>query len=406
MTQPPPTGPLRGDEATLFGAARFLACKHQPYLATALFAMVPCRAPRLGTFAVDRRWRVYIDPEQLVRWGPEQSAAVLLHEVGHLIRDHADRADQVGVSGDADGRLWNIAGDMAINDDLLSDGVSLPDGPVLPSTLGLDPGRLEEEYYDSLTRSASNMVDDGVDEAADCGAGADGQARSWEIDEDGAHLPGDGAGLSRGDGLAIRVQVAEAIRARSDVPGGWARWADEAGQPRRDWRRTLRAAIRRPLVWKAAHLEPTWTRPDRRTDSHPGLVLPGRHAPRSELAVIIDTSGSMSDAELAAALAEVGAVQRQCGIRDLWVVACDTAPARPQRVRRPGAVRLTGGGGTDLRPALDLLPRLRPRPDVAVVITDGWTPWPDHSLPSFALVVATTDRDCTTPGVRSVRIVV
>ena len=62
----------------------------------ALFAAAPVAAPGLGTFAVDKAWRLYLDPALLVgpgRWQPTTAGAVLQHEVGHLIRDHAGRAE-------------------------------------------------------------------------------------------------------------------------------------------------------------------------------------------------------------------------------------------------------------------------------------------------------------------------
>ena len=49
---------------------------------------------------------------------------------------------------------------------------------------------------------------------------------------------------------------------------------------------------------------------------------------------------------------------------------------------------LHGGGGTDLRVALDAVDRLRPRPTLTVVFTDGITPWPDAPPTGCAVVVA------------------
>ena len=65
-------------------------------------------------FAVDERWRIYYDPKGVERYEVDELAFILLHEVHHLIRNHADRARSKQVVPD----VWNIAGDMEINDDL------------------------------------------------------------------------------------------------------------------------------------------------------------------------------------------------------------------------------------------------------------------------------------------------
>src|ERR1700737_4963674 len=96
------------DTALAFSAARMLAVTEAPYLAAALFAVTPLAAPGLGTFAVDFRWRLYLDPACFASWTPSQAGAVLLHEIGHLVRDHAGRAESAGVD---DHRRWNYAAD-------------------------------------------------------------------------------------------------------------------------------------------------------------------------------------------------------------------------------------------------------------------------------------------------------
>ena len=130
--------PLNAADAELFAAARLRAARSQPYLATALFAMVPVVRPGFGTFAVDRYWRVYLDMDQAREWGVAATAAVLVHEAHHLVRGHHERARRVGATGERH-RDWNLAADAAINDDLVDDGLDLPD-PVLPHHLGCRRG--------------------------------------------------------------------------------------------------------------------------------------------------------------------------------------------------------------------------------------------------------------------------
>src|SRR5699024_5576950 len=101
------------DEA--FRLGRMLAIQHMPYWARALFAVTPLAAPDLATFAVDGRWRLYMDPALLTgqqRWGTPTVAAVLLHEIGHLLRDHAGRARSMPVP--LAHTAWNFAGDAEI----------------------------------------------------------------------------------------------------------------------------------------------------------------------------------------------------------------------------------------------------------------------------------------------------
>ena len=144
---------LSADDLDELAAARLLALEQMPYLATALFEVVPVAAPGLGTFAVDAAWRLYLDPVVLHRWGAGGTAGVLLHEVGHLLREHhARHAEQPH----QDPLRWNLAADAEINDDLLAAGVTLPGRPITPAWLGQPDGELAEQYYAALLARAAH----------------------------------------------------------------------------------------------------------------------------------------------------------------------------------------------------------------------------------------------------------
>jgi predicted metal-dependent peptidase len=107
-----------------------------------------------------------------------------------------------------------------------------------------------------------------------------------------------------------------------------------------------------------------------------------------EVAVVCDTSGSMSEELLAAALAEVEGLLRALGMaRQVRVLACDTAVGPAQRVSSARQVQLVGGGGTNMGTGIAAAAALRPKPAVTVVLTDGYTPWPPQAPKGTRVVV-------------------
>jgi predicted metal-dependent peptidase len=87
--------------------------------------------------------------------------------------------------------------------------------------------------------------------------------------------------------------------------------------------------------------------------------------------VVVDTSGSVGQSEVNAALAKVKGVIRAAGIgaKCLVVVACDAAVGATSRVRRVEDVQLVGGGGGDMRVGIAAAEASRPQPDVIVVFS-------------------------------------
>ncbi|QIS21114.1 vWA domain-containing protein [Nocardia terpenica] len=364
-------------------AARLLAVRARPYLATALYALHLVESRRVPTMGVDRYWRCYVSPAFVDCTSVEELASVLVHEVSHLLRDHHGRSERFArehnLTGPGERLRMNIAADAEINDDAFGDGLVRPEGAVLPATLGLPDGELMEDYLHQfrLGRHTQDMA------WLDCGSGADGLDREWELGPDGAD------GLSEQECDAVRFRVAQGIIGRpGDTPGGWRRWAEEALHPPQPWRDLLGAAIRSAVSAPGVGEDYTYGRPARRSAGLPGVVLPSLRRTPPRVSVVIDTSGSVSDAELGSALLETAAVCRAVGgRRDLvTVLSCDAAARVVDPLCRADGIPLIGGGGTDLRTGFAKALRAQPRPDVVVVLTDGWTPWPTSRPPCRTVV--------------------
>ncbi|MFJ6795283.1 VWA-like domain-containing protein [Streptomyces sp. NPDC091268] len=364
-------------------AARLHAVRVRPYLASALFALHTVESRRVPTMAVDRYWRCYVSPGFVDRTPVEELAGVWVHEVSHLLRDHHGRGDRVarerGLTGPAERLRMNIAADLEINDDVYGDGLATPRGVVRPASLGLSDGELMEDYLWQFGLGASTQHLTWLD----CGSGADGLEREWDLGPDGAH------GLSEQEQDAVRFRVAQGIAGRPGrAPRGWQRWAEEAFHPPQPWRELLGAALRSAASGSGAGHDYTYGRPSRRSAGLPGMVLPSLRRRPPRVSVVIDTSASVSDAELGSALLEVAAISQSLGgRRDLvTVVPCDAAARIVHPLCRGEGIPLTGGGGTDLRTGFAAALRSGPRPDVIVVLTDGQTPWPDARPPCRTVV--------------------
>ncbi|MER6535751.1 vWA domain-containing protein [Streptomyces sp. 900105755] len=354
-------------------AARLQAARARPYLATALFALHVVADRRVPTMAVDKHWRCYVSPAFVDLMPEEDLAGVWVHEVSHLLRDHHARSDRVarerGLTGAGERLRMNIAADLEINDDAYGDGLAQPRGAVRPYMLRLDEGQLMEDYLRQfrlgpLTQDLTWL---------DCGSGADGRDREWDQGPDGAH------GLSEQERDGVRFRVAQAITGRpGSTPDGWRRWAEDAFHPPQPWRELLGAAVRSAASAAGAGDDYSYGRPSRRSAGLPGVVLPSLRRRPPRVSVVIDTSGSVSDAELGSALLEVAAIARAVGgRRDLVsVLSCDAAARTVQPLCRAEGIALVGGGGTDLRAGFARALRARPAPDVVVALTDGQTPWP------------------------------
>lgn len=411
--------PFTDEEAKAFGAvrARLLGAigpKAKGYYAEAAFRVKPMAAEGLNTWAVDKGWRMYVDTSCLPGgekgWTVQQCESIFEHELNHLLRDHAIRMD-VHAGKQRDPNRSNIATDLEINDDLEPDSFVAEIG-LLPSKMELPDGKTAEWYYENLPQQESDDSeqsesgseggddsDDGDDGTGNskpkmgkCGSGAGGNPIDGELDSDDASAPG----MSEGEAKIVRQATAQAIKqheaqhGRGTVPGGLSEWADiELAPPTVPWQRILAASVRRGIRIAAGNTDHTYTRISRRSAANPGFTFPAMVSPKPSIAVILDTSGSMSKDMIVEALNEVQGIAKQMGCQgdDLTLVQVDAAVGSIKPFTDARKVELTGRGGTDMRVGFDAIGEMRKAPSVIVVLTDGETPWPTVQPKGVSAVV-------------------
>jgi predicted metal-dependent peptidase len=413
MSADGPRAPAREEAVRArIAAARLWAAHQAPYLASAVFALnpvilepaldedtgEPVGDPDFRAFPADTRWNLYVEPGAALATPVEEVGWWMLHQVGHLVRGHAARSPgrpeaghelshAAGAVLDEEAHRWNQAADAEINDDLEAEDLRGPAGVVSPAELGLPANRTAEEYVPMLEVLAQAMGRGGraLAEAIDCGSAVDGQERTYEDS-------GSGEGLTQLDRELLERSIAAGIQdrisARSEVPSGWRRWAEERPRPSVNWRARLGATIRRGLSTVAGQVDFSYRRPSRRAGAYTDIVPPSMVRAVPDTVLVIDTSGSVTNDVLNRLLAEVtGIIESVAGPdRRLRAFCCDVHPHAVQAVRRASDIELVGGGGTDMRAGIAAAMALRPRPDLVIVLTDGETPWPEQRPAAHVVV--------------------
>ena len=368
-----------------------------PYLAHALYALVPVASTEVPRATVDERWRLYVNPGWLAAASIRDIGRELVHLVWHLLADHADRARDVGVRRDT-ARHWRNAADVTVYSTLLPD-LLVPEGLPSARALRLPTDRSAEEYYALLSRlPAIAAPDEGAPRPSaeplaateGCGSGADGVPRAHELPADVDVFGGVPTPDARHIRRLVAIAYTEHARKRGSRPGDAWRWAHAILEPRTAWEPLLARAVRRAIGFAAGRGEYTYSRPSRHRS--PGIVLPGQRRPVPRVALVVDTSASVDDGLLARALGEIDGVLRALGGTAVTVYAVDAGVHAVSTVRRAVDTRLAGGGGTDMRAGLTVAGAARPRPEVIVVLTDGDTPWPGTAPPGAAVIIALLGR--------------
>ena len=436
-----PTRPTE-DQLTELYAWRSVALDLMPYMAAQLFALTPLNDPGVDTFAVDHRHRLYINFDNAIPYGPRFCGEALLHECSHLFGAHYDRANDAGITLEQY-RSWGLCADFEINDDLRDAGCSrLAAHGVFAARIGEDDYQTVEHYWSVLQQQQQQIPgrrpggegtpqqgeseddggagpgegegegDGGSEPYSGCGSGSGGEPAPGELG-DGEDVDGYARAATDAEVTRTRIATAATIRdyaasGRGTVPGGLTELADIIlAPPKVPWRAVVASVIRRALARRAGDTDTTYPRRNRRrhnvllrsttsdgvaTGTVSRIVYPGTYSPDPFIALVRDTSGSMSAAELGDAANEIEGIARQCGVRGRQFRVLDVDAAVHQ-VRDYSGVdsiaEVTGRGGTDMVAGVEAALELKPRPDLVIVVSDGYTPWPveAHRVPLVICLV-------------------
>lgn len=314
------------------------------------------------------------------------------HEVLHCVYDHMDKTRL----GNRDPRLWNIANDYVINADLIEAKIGEQIKLVDICFDWKYRGKMSEEIYDELFQKAMDegrvinidsfdehiyRDDNGDDEGSGEGEGNDGtkgpvrytQAEKDQIKQEFQNAV---------------IQSAKAAGA-GNLPGGVKRLIDKLLNPQLSWRELLPMQIQ--SVIKSDY---TYMRPSRK-GLDAGFYMPGMDREQTiDVAIAIDTSGSISNDMLVDFLSEVHGIMSQYNDFKIHIWCFDTAIHNPVLITADTAndlltYEIGGGGGTDFDVNFEFMKEQGIVPKKFIMFTDGypWNSWGDETYCDSLFIV-------------------
>ena len=364
---------------------RWIADTDVHVIETAMARMVLACALKHHTRRGERDPERWQRASQLVTHG-------LLRDAGFTLPPDAEAWDGISVEqaydrlpepdpddGDGDGNAPSGDGDAGAPDSQPSTGSGGDDGSGGSND---DSGESDPQHGDDSSGDGSADASPSCDPAgtgevmdAPAGGGQDGAGRS----------PAEIAEEEQAWDEAMH-QAASLAKAQGKLPGAVEETVRGAHASTVDWRTLLRR-----YMTDAAKRDYSWSLPNRRfIDS--GLYLPSiRSEGIDTIAVIVDTSGSLPAATLAAfwtVLREIATELQPERVILLQVDAAVQDAAEYAGADLPDEIRVKGRGGTDFRPGFAWLEEHGIRPGVCLYLTDMLCSSYPENEPAFDVVWA------------------
>jgi len=364
---------------------------HHPFFGTVLLYFQPKFTRKVPTMMVDLiNWNVWINPEFVQKLDDAELEFALCHEAMHVILADLRRR------GDRDPGIWNIAMDYEINCILVQNNI----GKLPPGCLCSYAYRRysAEEIYDQLKNRLVNVditVYHGPGDVYGIKATMPGVGETIDV-----HIDIDEIRKKYGAPVADRIEEKiKNVLARAEqtakragaLPAGIPRIIEETFYPGIPWR----VLLLRYVKTFAGRSDYTWYPPSKKYYTH-GVYLPGLASEYIELAVAIDSSGSVSDEEMSVFVGAVEELMNSLADYTIHLIVCDAEVHSYQKLIRGSKIdksKIRGYGGTNFMPAFDYIKKKGIRPDLFIYLTDGFPiKWPEKPPSYPVLWVINNDR--------------
>jgi len=341
----------------------------------------------LSTAATDGRC-FYYNTKFINALKPRECEFLFAHEILHVCYDHMDRCDN------RNHMLFNIACDYVVNADVIDQqiGEQITTVPLLYDKKYA--GMTAEEVYDQLYDEADKIdisdlfgqtLDDHMDSDGDGEGDSEGGSKGNSEGKDNKDSNGKRPRKpTKEEADALRDEFREAMLNAANstnpgnLPGNLKRLINELTHPVMNWRDLLQQQVE-----STVRSDFSWMKPSKRS-WHIDVVLPGlKPQERIDIAVAIDTSGSISQQDLTDFLSEIHGIMSSYDDYSIYTYCFDTETYNPQTFTPDNSHDLLtyepqGFGGTDFSAIWQHLQKEDIQPKKLIIFTDMCAHFPDE----------------------------
>jgi len=326
-----------------------------PFFGTLALRLKPIEDESVGTAATNGEYIKY-NPKWFLKLKPQERIGLIAHEVMHVALMHMLRRNE------RHARKWNVAADYVINLALKKSNFILPHTELL-----------DDQYDGMSTEEVYALLPDDIEDGNESPFGiilldGDDPGGCGGVEDHPSVGDGSASGKFQADIEIAVQQAAEAAKAMGKLPGHLQTLIEKALAPKVDWKMTLARFLR-----SNNKSDFTWIRPNRRFIAS-GKYLPSLHTPcLEEIAVAVDTSGSVGDDELEQFTGEITSILHDTNPERIHFLQCDTEVRADKEYTReslPLKITYEGRGGTAFKPVIDYINEKHPGVSALVYLTD------------------------------------
>lgn len=287
------------------------------------------RVPTAGVNVTDGI-NLYINPDFFKSLSLVQRVELLIHECGHIMHYHINRAKSLG--SEVDHKLFNIAADLTLNEPLTSlheFGVTIAKvKEMIPDLLD---GETTEYYYSKLKQEQDKLKQE-LSTIDDHGEWLEGTDQSVEVVKE-----------------IIKQSMKKAVNnagGAGNVPGNIMTILENMYKSEVNWKQELRRFFDKSNQFMK-------NKSRKKRNRRYGVMFPGkRKQPILKIAIAVDTSGSISDEYLTQFFTEIKAIYNTTPC-ELIVMEADTEVKKIYSYDPKQKIEVTGRGGTCYQPVFN-----------------------------------------------------